>query len=73
MNLPGLILSYMSIIVSKDLSLIYGGILTHIFEHFEVDLECVEYVLRTPYPRSILDRLYLTTLEQEALSRSKEK
>ena len=63
MNLHGSILSYMYIIVSKDLSLRYGGILTHVFEHFEVDLECVEYVLRTPYPSLILDQLYLITLE----------
>ena len=73
LNLPGSILSYMSNVVLKDLYLPYGGILTHIFEHFEVDLDCVEYILRTPYPSSILDQFYLTTLEQKALSRYKGK
>ena len=39
-NFPGVILSYMNVVVQKDLSLPYGGILTHIFECFDVDLEC---------------------------------
>ena len=39
-NLPGIILSYMNAVVKKDLSLPYGGILTHVFECFDVDLEC---------------------------------
>ena len=73
LNFPGSILSYISNVVSKDLSLPYGGILTRVFEHFEVDLDCIEYVLRTPIPSTMLDQLYLTTLEQEDLSKSKEK
>ena len=64
-NLPGAILSYMNRVVQKDLSLPYGGILTNVFEYFNVDLECTEYVSRTPYPSSALDKLNLTFLEQQ--------
>ena len=73
LNLPGTMLSYMAHVTSKDLSLPYGGILTRVFEHFDVDLDYIEYVLRTPFPSSMLDQLYLTTLEQETLNKSKGK
>ena len=63
-NLPGIILSYMNAVVQKDLSLPYGGILTHVFEYFDIDLECTEYVFRTPYPSSTLDQINLKFLEQ---------
>ena len=55
LNLPGTMLSYMAHITSKDLTLSYGGILTRVFEHFDVDLDYIEYVLRTLFPSSMLD------------------
>ena len=64
-NLPGMIISYMNVVVQKDLSLPYGGILTHVFEHFGVDLDCTEFILRIPYPSSTLDEFNLTSLAEQ--------
>ena len=72
-NLLGMILSYMNVVIQKDLSLPYGGILTHIFEHFGVDLDCTEFILRTSYPSSTLDEFNLVSLEQQIPVTSREK
>ena len=54
-NHSGSILSYMAFVVQKDLSLPYGGILTHEFEYFRVNLDGNEYIFRQPFPNSVLD------------------
>ena len=64
-NLPITILSYMNVIVQKDLSLPFGGILRHVFEHFNVNLDCTEIILRPPYPGSVLDEYNLTSLPEQ--------
>ena len=64
-NLPVTILSYMNIIVQKDLSLPFGGILTHVFEYFNVNLDCTEIIMRPPYPSLVLDEYNLTSLAEQ--------
>ena len=53
----------MAFVVQKDLSLPYGGILTHVFEHFGVNLDGNECIFRQPFPNSILDQLILSASE----------
>ena len=64
-NLPVTILSYMNVIVQKDLSLPFGGILTHVFEYFNVNLDCTEIIMRPPYPSLVLDEYNLTSLAEQ--------
>ena len=72
-NLPGSILSFMAFVVEKDLSLPYGGILTHVFEYFGVNLDGNEYIFRQPFPNSILDQLIISAFENEHCRKSKGK
>ena len=72
-NLPVIILSYMNVIVQKDLSLPFGGILTHVFEYFNVNLDCTKIILRTPYLGSVLDEYNLTSSAEQIPVISSEK
>ena len=63
----------MAFMVQKDLSLPYGWILTHVFEHFGVNLDGNEYIFRQPFPNSILNQLILSAIENEHRHKSKGK
>ena len=72
-NLSGSILAFMAFVVEKDLSLPYGGILTHIFKYFGVNLDGNEYIFRQQFSNLILDQLILSAIENEHHRKSKGK